>query len=324
MLNADLASRIEVVRGPQSALWGSEAIGGVIAVNGTRRYARLRRQRRSRLVRLRARQRFGRRSRASGSERIGRGRLSARDWDQQLSAARRRPRRLSESVGPAARDTGVPRRKRRNRSIGPRAWRPNANSTASILFTGAHADTLDNSRNRLAAGRIWADVGSAQSAVARPGRRLRCSARRTGIFLPRPSRTGPAARAGTCRAQVERGFATGAVDASPDPCRRTERETFHARDTAFGGFTDQDRTRDHRVHHRRVAGRRTAAHRRRRRAARLRSIASRMRRASAHRCLAQLGGGFSLAGSYAEGIAQPTFFDLYGFFPGQFRRQSST
>ena len=34
LLNADLISRIEVVRGPQSALWGSEAIGGVIAVNG--------------------------------------------------------------------------------------------------------------------------------------------------------------------------------------------------------------------------------------------------------------------------------------------------
>jgi len=34
ILNADLASRIEMVRGPQSALWGSEAIGGVIAVNG--------------------------------------------------------------------------------------------------------------------------------------------------------------------------------------------------------------------------------------------------------------------------------------------------
>ena len=34
LLNADLASRIEVVRGPQSALWGSEAIGGVVAVDG--------------------------------------------------------------------------------------------------------------------------------------------------------------------------------------------------------------------------------------------------------------------------------------------------
>ena len=34
--------------------------------------------------------------------------------------------------------------------------------------------------------------------------------------------------------------------------------------------------------------------------------------------LGQVGGGFSIAGSYAEGIAQPTFFDLYGFFPGNF------
>jgi vitamin B12 transporter len=34
--------------------------------------------------------------------------------------------------------------------------------------------------------------------------------------------------------------------------------------------------------------------------------------------LAELGSGFGLAGSYAEGIAQPTFFDLYGFFPGSF------
>src|SRR5690348_10228403 len=34
LLNADIASRIEVVRGPQSALWGSDAIGGVIAING--------------------------------------------------------------------------------------------------------------------------------------------------------------------------------------------------------------------------------------------------------------------------------------------------
>src|SRR3569833_493501 len=34
LLNADIVSRIEVVRGPESALWGSDAIGGVVAVNG--------------------------------------------------------------------------------------------------------------------------------------------------------------------------------------------------------------------------------------------------------------------------------------------------
>jgi vitamin B12 transporter len=34
--------------------------------------------------------------------------------------------------------------------------------------------------------------------------------------------------------------------------------------------------------------------------------------------LADVGGGFALSAAYAEGIAQPTFFDLYGFFPGNF------
>jgi vitamin B12 transporter len=34
--------------------------------------------------------------------------------------------------------------------------------------------------------------------------------------------------------------------------------------------------------------------------------------------LVGLGGGFSAAASYSEGIAQPTFFDLFGFFPGSF------
>jgi vitamin B12 transporter len=34
--------------------------------------------------------------------------------------------------------------------------------------------------------------------------------------------------------------------------------------------------------------------------------------------LLNVGGGFSLTGAYAEGISQPTFFDLYGFFPGSF------
>ena len=40
--------------------------------------------------------------------------------------------------------------------------------------------------------------------------------------------------------------------------------------------------------------------------------------------LEQLGAGFALTASYAEGISQPTFFDLYGFFPGQFLGKSVT
>ena len=97
----------------------------------------------------------------------------------------------------------------------------------------------------------------------------------------------------------------------------TERETFHARDTAFGGFTTQDRTRSHesitaewRGDAKWIAG--DVAVRR--------DMFNRFRDATSLRAslLGQLGGGFSIAGSYAEGIAQPTFFDLYGFFPGNF------
>jgi vitamin B12 transporter len=39
--------------------------------------------------------------------------------------------------------------------------------------------------------------------------------------------------------------------------------------------------------------------------------------------LANLGSGFAVTGAYAEGIAQPTFFDLYGFYPGSFAGNSS-
>jgi vitamin B12 transporter len=34
--------------------------------------------------------------------------------------------------------------------------------------------------------------------------------------------------------------------------------------------------------------------------------------------LADVGADFALTGSYSEGISEPTFFDLYGFFPGNF------
>ncbi len=97
----------------------------------------------------------------------------------------------------------------------------------------------------------------------------------------------------------------------------TEHEKFHARDTAFGGFTNQDRTRRHesitaewRGDAKAIAG--DVAVRR--------DMFNRFRDATSVRAslLGQIGGGFSLAGSYAEGIAQPTFFDLYGFFPGNF------
>src|SRR5205085_7729096 len=40
LLTSDLLSRIELVRGPQSALWGSEALGRVIAVDTSDPFSR--------------------------------------------------------------------------------------------------------------------------------------------------------------------------------------------------------------------------------------------------------------------------------------------
>jgi vitamin B12 transporter len=96
-----------------------------------------------------------------------------------------------------------------------------------------------------------------------------------------------------------------------------ERESFHARDVIYGGGTDQDRTRNHnaltlewRADAKRFSGDLAVRH----------DFFNRFRDATNVRgsLLSQLGGGFSVAGSYSQGIAQPTFFDLYGFFPGSF------
>ena len=312
ILNADLASRIEVVRGPQSALWGSEAIGGVIAVNGL-----------DDAPGYTANAEAGSFGflRGSGSASLVTDRTS-------LSGAVgfQRATGINSVAGPGDRD-GY-----RNLSGRLRAtWHPQANVEigASALalsgrsefdgfdpFTGAHVDTLDNSRNRLDAGRVWASVGGEES----PWR-----AQVTGSLLDSSNRNFVADveqnwTSGTRRnlsIQLERRFVTGAVTQRVIVAADTERESFHARDTAFGGFTDQDRTRRHqsvtaewRADSKLVDGDVAVRH----------DSFNRFKDATTVRAslLGRLGAGFSIAGSYAEGIAQPTFFDLFGFFPGDF------
>src|SRR5438270_9657666 len=156
ILNADLASRLEVVRGPQSALWGSEAIGGVIAINGLDDAP-------------------GYRATAEGGS-FGFVRSNAAA-SLVMSAAS-----LSGAVG-FQRATGIDsfdghgdRDGYRNLSGRLRAtWRPAPDvelGASGIALRGrtefdgfdpvtfAHTDTLDSSRNRLTAGRLWASIGS--------------------------------------------------------------------------------------------------------------------------------------------------------------------
>jgi vitamin B12 transporter len=313
LLNADLASRIEVVRGPQSALWGSDAIGGVIAVNGlddAPGYGASAEGGSSGLAR----------ASVSGALTSGHASLSGavggqraagidsfgapggdKDGYRNLSGRLRGTYRLSPSI-----------------RIGAAALALTGESQFDgyDLVTFEHTDTRDDSRNRLVAGRLWADLGSDTSDWSgRISASLLGSSNRNYLADEPLNRTSGTRQ--TIDAQLERRFSTGALSHQLIVAAEAERETFHARDTIYGGFTDQDRTRDHKAL---TAEWRASTPAFTGDLAVRRDLFNRFRDATSLRAslLANLGGGFALAGSYAEAIAQPTFFDLYGFFPGNF------
>lgn len=306
LLNADLVSRIEVVRGPQSALWGSEAVGGVVAVDGA--------------------------APGSGGSQVfveggshgswrGAARTESGDADRGFSigAAGQRSDGIDSFNGEGDRDGyynyGL-------RAAGRYRFAPDLLVGASgfafrgksefdgflPVFPFTHADTLDEGRNRMAAGRLFAEYGQRDRTYALASASLLGSSNRNYLDDDFLNKTSARRRTLTLEAGHRLGKQQfiGAVE--------SERETFEAR----GNNPNQDQSRHHEsltLEWRAselgpISGGIAVRH----------DIFSRFRDATTFRASlkADVGSGLSITGSYGEGIAQPTFFDLFGFSPDQF------
>jgi len=309
LLTNDALSRVEVVRGPQSALWGSEALGGVVAIE-------------------------------TGDGSQGRG-LSALAEYGSLDSSRALGQfatmagalSLSGSAG-FLRSDGIDifseageRDGFENRSASAKAiLKPLPATEVGLVghwmegrsefdgfdpVTFAFADTLDNVKTRIFALRGWTRSEFGGWSLLLDGSYLDSANRNRVAETPINNTFGDRLTLG---AQASKSFGVHRVTAAVEH----EAEDFRARDQAFFGGTDQDRSRkltalvgqwraswsemlttDVAVRH---------------------DDFSRYDAATTVRALVLVkpAAGLALHAAYGEGIAQPTFFDLFGFFPGSF------
>ena len=308
LLNAYILSRIEVVRGPQSALWGSQAIGGVVAADG-------------------ADPADGRAVRASGEAgSFGLTRTSLAGGIASVAGAVAWQRASGIDIFSGGDRDGYRNIAARLRGsvrvhdqveVGAAGFLLNGRSE----YDGFDPFTFDRthdlvSRDRMNAARAWVEVGQDQSPWRGNIEISRLNSRNRNYFADDEINRTSGART-TLSGQLERHFQTGPVQHLLIAAAEHERETFAANDTVYGGATAQDRDRTHQAITAEWRGRfdKLTAD-----VAVRRDAFNRFKDATTLRAslLAHVGAGFSVAGTYGEGIAQPTFFDLYGFFPGTF------
>jgi vitamin B12 transporter len=309
LLTADSLSRIEIVRGPQSALWGSEALGGVIAAatadpfeaagfEGVAEYGSLDSARLSGRYAVRAGDVGVMASagwlRGDGIDSFGAG--GERDGFENLSLSLKAEARPSNAV-----------------RLGLVGHYIEGDSDYDgfdpVFFT--RADTLDETNNRIAAVRGWASGEWGDWKADAHAAYLDSANRNLLAGAPVNSTFGDRLNAGGQLSYRTRGHRlTAAIE--------RESEDFRARDTGFFGGTDQDRAR----HLTALAGEWRAewtdwA---------VTDLALRHDSFSAFAdattvrasLLIRPTAGLGIHAAYGEGIAQPTFYDLYGFFPGSF------
>jgi vitamin B12 transporter len=309
LLTADALSLFEIVRGPQSALWGSEALGGVIAAEtanafrgtgfeGLAEYGSLESARLSGRYAVRTGDvgivAAGGWLRGDGVDSFGAG--GERDGFDNRAASLK----IEVRPSPAVR-------------LGVTGHYIEADSDFDgfdpVFFT--RADTRDASENRIAAVRGWAEghwggwrASASASYLDSANRNLLAGTPQNQTYGDRLALV----------AQLSRQMGGHLLTVAAEH----QAEDFRARDTAFGGFTNQDRGRhvtaligewraewtdwaitDLAVRHDSFGAFEDAT----------------TLRAS---LLVRPTGRLSLVATYGEGIAQPSFYDLYGFFPGSF------
>ncbi len=309
LLTTDALSSLEIVRGPQSALWGSEALGGVIAAETANAF------------------------RGTGFEGLGEygsldsrrlsGRFALRTGDVGIVASAGWLRTDGmDSFGAGGEQDGFV-----NLAASLKAEaRPSAAIRLGITghyieadsdfdgfdpVTFRRADTLDRTGNRIAALRGWAEGRWGGWTVSANASYLDSANRNFLGTLPQNQTHGDRLTLG---AQVSRRLGGHQLIAAAEHGR----EEFRARDSAFGGFTNQDRGRHLTAF--------VAEWRAEWTAWAVTDLAVRHDGFSAFddatniraSLLVRPTEGLSLTATYGEGIAQPTFYDLYGFFPGSF------
>jgi len=309
LLTADALSRFEIVRGPQSALWGSEALGGVIAAEtanafrgtgfeGLAEYGSLDSSRLSGRYALRTGNlgivASGGWLRSDGVDSFGTG--GERDGFDNRAASLKVEARPSTAV-----------------RLGVTGHYIEADSDFDgfnpVFFT--RADTLDATENRIAAVRGWAEghwggwrVSANASYLDSANRNLLAGVAQNQTYGDRLAFGAQASR------QLGGHLLTIAAE--------HHAEDFRARDTAFFGGTNQDRGR----HVTALVGEWRAEWT----GWAVTDVALRHDGFSAFEdattlrasLLLRPTGRLYLSATYGEGIAQPTFYDLYGFFPGSF------
>lgn len=308
LLASDALSRIEVVRGPQSALWGSEAIGGVVAVEtadpfGTRgltglaEYGSLDSYRAS----LQGTQSFGNIGISAALGSIGSEGIDSFGAGGERDGFQTRTANLKTVFRPApAVELGLSGH-----------WIKGRSAFDGYDAFGRRADTLDETRNEVVAVRGWGSAELGGWSILADASLLDSSNRNRLGEDPLNSAFGQRLSLG---GQVSRHVAGHRLTAAVEH----DEEDFRTEGQAVFGAPDQERSRSLTA----LVGEWRAEWL----PGFVTGLALRHDDFSAFDDTTTLRasvslqpfGGWTLHAAYGEGTAQPEFYDLYGFYPGSF------